>query len=100
MLLANPYTDIPTRPRLDVITYTVQAGDTPTSIAARFTLRPESILWGNPALSEDAGSLHIGQVLNILPVDGVLHYAAEGDHIDFRIRYRAGAFLDPMQFLP
>lgn len=80
--LANPYTEIPTRPRLNVITYTVQAGDTPTGIAAKFNLRPESILWGNPALDTDAGSLRLGQVLNILPVDGVLHYAAEGDTLE------------------
>ena len=80
--LANPYTEIPTRPRLDVITYTVQAGDTPTGIAAKFNLRPESILWGNSTLDTDAGSLRLGQVLNILPVDGVLHYAAEGDTLE------------------
>ena len=80
--LANPHTDIPTRPRIEVITYTVQAGDTPTGLAARFNLRPESILWGNPNLSADAGNLRIGQVLNILPVDGVLHYAEKGDTLE------------------
>lgn len=68
--LANPYTNIPTR--LDVITYTVEAGDTPTGIAAKFNLRPESILWGNPTLDTDASSLRLGQVLKILPLVAIL----------------------------
>ena len=80
--LADPHTEMPTRPRQDVITYTVEAGDTPISIAAKFNLRPETILWGNPMLSAEADSLRIGQVLNILPVDGVLHIVAEGETLD------------------
>jgi len=80
--LADPHTEMPLRPRTDVITYTVQPGDTPISIAAKFNLRPETILWGNPTLSAEADSLRIGLGLNILPVDGVLHIAAEGDTLE------------------
>jgi len=43
----NPKTIIPSRPRVDVITYTVQAGDTLFSIAQNFSLKPETVLWGN-----------------------------------------------------
>jgi LysM repeat protein len=64
------------------MTYTVQAGDTPGSIAAHFKLKPETILWGNPGLNPDAGALQVGKVLNILPVDGVLHVVAEGETLD------------------
>jgi len=80
--LSDPHTELPTRPRRDIITYTVQPSDTPISIAAKFNLRPETILWGNPTLSAEADSLRIGQVLNILPMDGVLHIVAEGDTLD------------------
>lgn len=64
------------------MTYTVQGGDTPGSIAAHFKLKPETILWGNPGLSADAGSLQVGQVLNILPVDGVLHTVTPTDTLE------------------
>lgn len=80
--LADPHTEMPLRPRTDIMTYTVQPGDTPISIAAQFNLRRETILWGNPTLSAEADSLRIGLVLNILPVDGVLHIAAEGDTLE------------------
>ncbi len=80
--LANAFTMSSIRPPLQIMTYTVQAGDTPSSIAARFELKPETILWGNPDLSADAGSLQVGQVLNILPVDGVLHTVTPTDTLE------------------
>ncbi|MBI3764315.1 MAG: peptidoglycan DD-metalloendopeptidase family protein [Chloroflexi bacterium] len=51
-------------------------------MAGRFGLKPETILWGNPLLSENAEALRIGTVINILPVDGVLHYVGEGDTVE------------------
>jgi murein DD-endopeptidase MepM/ murein hydrolase activator NlpD len=80
--LANPHTVTSIRPPVEVVTYTVQAGDTPSSIAAQFHLKPETILWGNPGLNPDAGALQVGAVLNILPVDGVLHVVAEGETLE------------------
>ena len=80
--LANPHTTTSIRPPVEVMTYTVQAGDTPSSIAAQFHLKPETILWGNPGLNPDAGALQVGEVLNILPVDGVLHVVEPGDTLD------------------
>lgn len=79
---ANIHTTIPDRPRRDIITYTVQADDTPISIAAQFGLDPSTILWGNPGLGDNPETLQIGEVLNILPVDGALHVVAEGDTLD------------------
>jgi murein DD-endopeptidase MepM/ murein hydrolase activator NlpD len=81
-ILADAFTLSSVRPPVEVMTYTVQAGDTPASIAAQFKLKPETILWGNPGLSADAGSLQVGQVLNILPVDGVLHTVAPTDTLE------------------
>ena len=77
--LAQPHTIIPTRPRLDVITYTVQAGDTIEAIAAAFRLEPTSIMWSNPEVEDAPDLLRIGQKLLILPVDGVYHTVAPSD---------------------
>ena len=49
----NVRTIIPTRPRVDVITYTVATGDTLFSIANNFGLKPETVLWGNFDVLED-----------------------------------------------
>lgn len=76
---ADLHTFRPERPRFGLTTYEIQAGDTAWSIAEKFGLRTESILWGNEGLSADAGSLQIGRVINILPVDGVLHTVQEGE---------------------
>ncbi len=80
--LAELHTAARSAARPSVITYTIAAGDTPFSIAQQFGLKPETILWSNPLLSENAEALSIGAAINILPVDGVLHYSAEGDTLE------------------
>ena len=77
--LAQPRTIFPERPRLDVVTYTVQAGDTVQGIAASFHLSPTTIMWANPAIEDVPDLLKIGQEVVILPIDGVYHEVAEGD---------------------
>lgn len=76
---ADPHTAIPHRPRLDVITYTVQLGDTVQAIATRFELEPTTIMWANPAVEDAPDLLRIGQEITILPIDGVYHTVADGD---------------------
>ncbi|MCA2000341.1 MAG: peptidoglycan DD-metalloendopeptidase family protein [Chloroflexi bacterium] len=69
---AQPHTNVPTRPRQDIVIYTVQDGDTVFGIAEKFGLEPQTILWGNySVLLDDPHALRPGQTLNILPVDGV-----------------------------
>ncbi|MCB0119113.1 MAG: M23 family metallopeptidase [Anaerolineales bacterium] len=69
---AQLHTNIPSRPRQEIETYTVQDGDTVFGIAEKFGLQPQTILWGNyNTLLDDPHSLTPGQELNILPVDGV-----------------------------
>ena len=80
--LAQPHTIIPERPRLDVITYTVQAGDTVQSIADLFGLQPTTIMWANPAIEDAPDLLRIGQEVTILPIDGAYHKVAEGDTLE------------------
>lgn len=69
---AQIHTNIPTRPRQELSTYTVQDGDTVFGIAEKFGLEPQTILWANyNVLLDDPHSLQPGQELNILPVNGV-----------------------------
>ena len=78
---ADLQTIIPSRPRVDVITYTVETGDTLFSIADEFNLKPETLLWGNFDILEDNPHLlSPKQILNILPVNGIYHEWNEGDN--------------------
>jgi len=85
---ADVHTLIATQGRTQVITYTVQAGDTLLGIAGRFNLKPETLLWGNFfTLKDDPHSLRPGQVLNILPVDGTYHYVTAGNTLEQIARF-------------
>ena len=80
--VASLHTTIPTRPRADVITYTVKTGDSLFSIADSFGLKPETLLWGNfDVLQDNPHLLKPGQILNILPVDGTYYEWQEGDDL-------------------
>jgi murein DD-endopeptidase MepM/ murein hydrolase activator NlpD len=71
---ANSHTTIPTRPRVDVVKYTVQKGDSIFSIAEKYALNPTTILFGNYTTLKDSPNLiKPGQQLNILPVDGTYY---------------------------
>lgn len=86
--VVQPHTLIPTLGRASVITYTVQAGDTLFGLAERFNLKPETILWGNYfTLKDDPHRLRIGQVLNILPVDGTYHFVTAGNTLEQIARF-------------
>jgi murein DD-endopeptidase MepM/ murein hydrolase activator NlpD len=77
------HTIIPSRPREEVVTYTVTQGDSVFAIAKNFNLEPETILWANYDQLQDApDSLGVGMVLNIPPVDGVYYEWQAGDTID------------------
>ncbi len=81
--MAMLHTTIPSRPRTEVITYTVVTGDTIFGISEKFGLKPETILWGNLyTLADDPHRLQPGQVLNILPVDGVYHKWSAGEGLN------------------
>ena len=77
------HTTIPTRPRQDVITYTVEKGDSLFAIAKAFNLAPETVLWGNyELLNDNPDQLAIGMELVIPPADGVLYEWQPGDSIE------------------
>jgi murein DD-endopeptidase MepM/ murein hydrolase activator NlpD len=69
---ANIHTNMPERPRQEIITYTVEAGDTVSGIAERFGLESKTVFAANyDVLQDDPHMLRAGQELRILPVNGV-----------------------------
>jgi murein DD-endopeptidase MepM/ murein hydrolase activator NlpD len=80
--LADGHTRIPFRTRRNIIVYNVQAGDTVQGIAASFGLKPETLMWANPAIEDLPDLLRIGQEVVILPIDGVYHTVAAGDTLE------------------
>ncbi len=71
-------TSVSQKPRDKIITYTVQRGDTVSSIAKKFGISIETIEWQND-LSGD--NITPGDSLDILPVTGVAYKVASGDTI-------------------
>lgn len=61
----------------EVIEYVVESGDNLWSIAEKFNISLDTLLWAND-LHEDS-LLQIGQKLVILPVDGVIHHVQKGE---------------------
>lgn len=79
---AQSHTAIPDRPRLEIITYVVQAGDTAETIAESFGLQPTTLLWSNAEMEKAPDLLKVGQVLTILPLDGVYHTVELNDTLE------------------
>ncbi len=63
----------------EIITHYVQEGETPESIAQRYNLQVETILWENEL--QKTSTIKPGQELRILPIDGVRHKVARGETI-------------------
>lgn len=80
---ADLHTDVPSRPRMEIVTYTVQKGDTVFGIAEQFGIKPETVLWANQfILGDNPHNLTPGQELNILPVNGTYHRWSAGDGLN------------------
>lgn len=71
-------TDIATKNRGNVITYTVEKGDTISTIAKKFDISEDTIRWENSLATDD---LSIGDSLKILPVTGIAHKVEKGESI-------------------
>ncbi|MFC1622664.1 peptidoglycan DD-metalloendopeptidase family protein [Patescibacteria group bacterium] len=73
----SPETFTKPQPKENITEYTVQSGDTFSSIAKDFNISINTVLWAN-----DLSGLSIirpGDKLTILPVTGVLHKVKKGD---------------------
>ncbi len=71
-------TNISQKPRDKVISYTVQRGDTISTIAQKFGISADTIRWAND-LSDD--SINVGDSLQILPVTGISYKVQSGDTV-------------------
>lgn len=80
--LAVADTTRPSEARAGIITYTVQPGDTVEAIAVRFGLQPSTLVWSNEAVEETPDRLDIGQVLYVLPTDGIWYTVQEQDTLE------------------
>lgn len=63
----------------DVQKYIVQRGDTLSSIAEKFGVSSDTIRWANGITGD---YIKVGQELEILPINGMVHIVKEGDNID------------------
>ena len=60
-----------------IIDYTVQPGDVASTIATRFGITTNTVLWENNLTIYS--TLKIGRILKILPVTGITHKVVKGD---------------------
>jgi murein DD-endopeptidase MepM/ murein hydrolase activator NlpD len=80
---AQRHQTLPSRTRVEMSPYEVQQGDTIFGIAEKFGLEPQTILWGNfDTLADDPHRLQPGQLLNIMPINGVLYEWHAGDGLN------------------
>lgn len=77
----NPttHTSVSDKVRDKVVFYVVQDGDTVSTIAEKFGISVETVLWQNKL--DKKAKLSAGQKIQVLPVTGVLHKVARGETI-------------------
>lgn len=66
-------------PKGEVTEYRVADGDTVSSIASKFGVSIDTVVWENNLKSVDA--IKVGQILRILPVTGIKYKVARGETI-------------------
>jgi murein DD-endopeptidase MepM/ murein hydrolase activator NlpD len=71
-------TQVSSKVRDSIIDYTVQPGDTVSSIAVKFGVSADTIRWQND-LSGD--KIKVGNTIQILPVTGIAHKVQKGDTV-------------------
>ena len=71
-------TNISQKPRDEIIIYTVEKGDTLSTIAKKFDISVDTIKWENNLVSD---YISIGDELKILPVAGMSHKVAKGESV-------------------
>ncbi len=63
----------------EIFAYEIEPGDTLSSIASRFGIKKETLIWENNLWNENR--LKTGKTLKILPVDGVSHLIKKSDTV-------------------
>jgi len=75
----DPHTNISQKPRSEIENYTVENGDTLSTIAQKKGISTETIRWANSIAGDD---IKPGQKLKILPLSGVSYIVKEGDTLE------------------
>jgi murein DD-endopeptidase MepM/ murein hydrolase activator NlpD len=73
----TPETNNMPKPRAEILVYTIQSGDTFSSIAKRFGVSINTILWENNL--SGLSIIRPGQKINVLPVSGIAHTVVKND---------------------
>ncbi len=71
-------TQVSQKPRDKVINYTVQKGDTVSTIAQKFGISDNTVRWENDLVGDD---INVGDTLQILPVTGISYKVQSGDTV-------------------
>lgn len=66
------------KPRSEIVTYTVQKGDTLSSIAEKFNVSSDTIRWENDIKGDN---ISVGDEIRVLPVTGIAHKVSTNDTI-------------------
>lgn len=82
--------------RTKIIEYQVEAGDAISTIAEKFSLNVNTILWANKLTSRS--TIRPGDKLVILPTDGVLHQVKTGDTVDKIAKYYSAVSEKVLEF--
>lgn len=71
-------TEVSNKTRDSIITYTVEKGDTLSTVAQKFGISTDTIKWENDLTSDN---LSVGDQLKILPVTGIAYKVSKGDTV-------------------
>lgn len=65
--------------RKDIQTYVVESGDSVSSIASKFSVTSNSVMWSN---NLSGNNVSVGSKLRIPPVNGIVYTVQSGDTVD------------------
>lgn len=78
----EPLTEVSDKPRAEMVSYEVQAGDTLSTIGEKFGVGVDTIRWANPdKIKTSKTVLKPGDVLDIPPVNGIVHKVKSGETV-------------------
>lgn len=90
------FNDYEPKDKKSIIEYIVDSNDTISSIAQKYNISIETILWANNL--DKNSKLQKGQKLIILPVSGILYHVKEGDTLNDIARTYKGKIEDIISF--
>jgi murein DD-endopeptidase MepM/ murein hydrolase activator NlpD len=79
---ATPDVTVAAAPQPAYFTYTVQEGDTVSSIAAQFGISPDYIIWSNPPVALNPDVLIVGAAIVIPSTNGLVYNVVVGDTLN------------------